>query len=103
VSVVFWLPSVAESSTPVTVTVWAVSQLELVNVSAAGATVASPVSPDDTFMTTSLVGWALSTTVNVSVVTDSETTVEPPEAATVTPAVARIVIWLAGTAAISTS
>ena len=61
-------------------------QFELVNVRSVEGTVASPVSPDDTLMTTSESGWVLSTTVNESVEPDSETTVEPSEAATVTPA-----------------
>ena len=74
------------SSTPVTVTVCGVSQFELVNVSAVGETVASPVSPDETLMTTSLDGWVLSTTVNVSVDPASETVVAPPDAEMVTPA-----------------
>ena len=71
---------------PVTVTVWAVFQLVDVNVNAVGATVASPVSPDDTLTTTLLDGWVLSTTVNVSVPPVSVTVVPPPEAATATPA-----------------
>ena len=83
-----WSPSMSASLTPVTVTVWGVSQFNDVNVRSVEGTVASPVSLDDTLMTTSDDGWALSTTVNVSVVSDSETTVEPPEAATVIPAVA---------------
>jgi hypothetical protein len=86
VSVVVWLPSVVVSSIPVTVTVCGVSQFDVVNVNAVGATVASPVSPDDVLMTTSDDGWALSTTVNVSVEPASVTVVSPPEAATVTPA-----------------
>ena len=73
---VVWLPSMRLSSTPVTVTVWVVSQLELVNVNWAGDTVASPVSGLATSMTTLLVGWASRTTVNVSVppasVTDAD-------------------------------
>ena len=63
-----------------------VFQFELVNVSAAGATVASPVSPDDALMTTLLDGWVFNTTVNVSVDPASETVVAPPDADTVTPA-----------------
>ena len=86
VIVVVWSPSLESSSIPVTVTVWAVSQFELVNVSAVGATVASPVSPDDVLMTTSLDGWVFSTRVNVSVDPASETVVAPPDAETVTPA-----------------
>ena len=71
---------------PLTVTVWGVSQLLDVNVNAVGETVASPVSPDDVLMTTSLDGWVFSTTVNVSVDPASETVVAPPDAETVTPA-----------------
>ena len=80
-----WSPSLIVSSTPVTVTVWAVSQFDVVNVSDATDTVASPVSPEETSNTTSDVGWALRTTVNVSVDPASETVVEPPDAATVKP------------------
>ncbi len=77
------------SSIPVTMTSWGVSQFELVNVNSftdVPLTWASPVSPDDTWMTTLEPGWVLSTTVNESVEPDSETTVEPSVAATVTPA-----------------
>ncbi|GIT76915.1 MAG: hypothetical protein Ct9H300mP31_14460 [Acidimicrobiaceae bacterium] len=69
-----------------TVTVWGVSQFDDVNVRFVEGTVASPVSPDDTLMTTSEPGWVLRTTVNVSVPPASVTVVPPPEAATVTPA-----------------
>ncbi|MCP4848931.1 MAG: hypothetical protein GY899_13405, partial [Verrucomicrobiaceae bacterium] len=85
VSVVVWSPSMSASSMPVTVTVWAVSQFDAVNVRDAVDTVASPVSPEETSNTTSDVGWALRTTVNVSVVPVSETVVAPPDAATVKP------------------
>ncbi len=85
VIVVDWSPSLIVSSTPVTVTVWAVSQLDVVNVSDEVDTVASPVSALDTLNTTSDVGWALRTTVNVSVDPASVTEVEPPDAATVKP------------------
>ena len=91
---------------PVTTTSWAVSQLALVNVSTRSdvpLTWASPVSPDDTLMTTLEAGWALRTTVNVSVEPASVTVVEPSEAATVIPAVARIVIWLVETVSLSFS
>ena len=81
----FWLPSTAVSSTPVTVTVWPVSQLLAVNVNWAGDTVASPVSTDVTEMTTSEDGWVLSTTVKVSVLPDSVVDVEPSDAVTETP------------------
>ncbi len=73
VTAVVWAPSTAVSSTPVTVTVWAVFQLELVNVNWAGDTVASPVSFDVALMTTSEDGWVLSTTANVAVVPVSDT------------------------------
>ena len=56
VTAVVWAPSTAVSSTPVTVTVWAVFQLELVNVNWAGDTAASPVSGLATSMTTLLPG-----------------------------------------------
>ena len=64
---VSWSPSSTESSTPVTVTVWGVDQLATVNVSVDGDTVASPVSPEATDSTTSLVGGTSKATVNVSV------------------------------------
>ena len=81
-----WSPSMMSSSIPVTMTSWAMFQLELVNVNNVGKTVASPVSPDVTLMLTSVPGWVLRITVNVSVEPDSETTVEPSETTTVTPA-----------------
>ena len=49
-------PSIPFSSTPVTVTVCAVFQLLLVKVRLEALTVASPVSPELTVITTSLVG-----------------------------------------------
>ena len=61
--VVFILPSIILSSTPVTVTVCALFQFAFVNVKLAADTVASPVSPDVTLITTSLSGCAFSTTV----------------------------------------
>jgi hypothetical protein len=70
-------------------------QLELVNVSTRSdvpLTWASPVSPDDTLMTTFEPGWVLRTTVNVSVEPVSETMVEPSVATTVTPAVSSSVV-----------
>ena len=45
-------PSAAPSATPVTVTVWAEFQLPVVNVNDDADTVASPVSPDETLITT---------------------------------------------------
>ena len=78
------LPSSSPSSTPVTVTVWGVFQSPVVNVSGA-PTVASPESLDDAVITTLPTGFELSTTVNVSVVPDSFTDVDPPDSATVNP------------------
>ena len=100
VIVVDWSPSLAVSSTPVTVTAWVVSQLDVVNVSDEVDTVASPVSALETLNTTSDVGWALRTTVNVSVDPASATVVEPPDAATVKPgesssAVVTATVWSA--------
>ena len=60
-------PSSKWSSTPVTVTVWAVFQVPLVNVSDQGDTVPSAVLLDDRPKLTSAVGCAVSTTVNVAV------------------------------------
>ena len=51
------------SSTPVTVTVCSVFQLEAVKVKVAGLNVAAPVSPDSTAMVTSAVGRLSSITV----------------------------------------
>ena len=97
---VAWAPSTALSSTPVAVTVWAVSQFELVNVNWAGDTVASPVLADVTDMTTSEEGWVLSTTVKVSVLPDSVVDVEPSDSETETPGessseVVTVTVWSA--------
>ena len=81
------VPSTSVSSTPVAVTVWGVSQLALVNVNVAGDTATSPVSADETEMTTSETGWVVNSTVNESVVPDSSTEVEPPLCDTDTPGV----------------
>ena len=56
VTVDVWVPSTRSSSTPVTVMVWAVSQLVGVNVNVEGDAVASPVSADTTDNTTFEVG-----------------------------------------------
>ena len=56
VIVVVCVPLTRSSFTPVTVTVWAVSQFVEVKVRVAGETVASPVSPDETEITTSDAG-----------------------------------------------
>ena len=85
VTAVVWTPSMAVSSTPVTVTVWAVFQFELVNVNWAGDTAASPVSPDVALMTTSEDGWVLSATVNVAVVPVSDTVAVVQDAVPVAP------------------
>ena len=59
-----WLPPWSTlSCAPVTVTVWAVFQLDGVKVKVAGLTVAAPVSPDSTAMVTSALGRLSSTTV----------------------------------------
>ena len=70
------VPSTMSSSTPVTVTVCAVSQFIGVNVSVPVVDI-SLVSFGVTVMTTSDVGWASRTTVNVSVLPDSSTSVAP--------------------------
>ena len=69
-------PSTVRSSTPVTVTVCGVSQFAGVNVSDPDI-VASPVSLDVNAITTSDVGCASSTTVNVSVPPASVTSTDP--------------------------
>ena len=86
VTAVVWVPSTALSSMPVAVTVCAVFQLLDVNVNWAGDTVASPVSAETTDRTTFEDGWAFNTTVNESVDPASDTAVDPPDNATVTPA-----------------
>ena len=79
VTLVVWLPSDAESSTPVTVTVCGVSQFDEVKVSAAGETVVSPVSALDSENTTLPVGSESRTTVNVAVVSFSDTAAVVPD------------------------
>ena len=85
------VPSIRSSSTPVTVTVCGVSQLALVKVSVP-VTVASPVSSEVMVRTTFEVGWAVRTTVNVSVVPVSETQVDPLVSTTVNPALSSSVV-----------
>ena len=92
VIVVFWLPSIRLSSTPVTVTVWAVFQAAGMNVSEETLTVASPVSPLETRITTLESGSASRTTVKVSVVPDSATEVEPLDSTIVKPATSSSVV-----------
>ena len=85
------VPSIMLSSAPVTVTVCAVSQFAGVNVSGL-LTVASLVSSDVTVNTTSDVGWASRTTVNVSVLPASVTSVDPSSSSTVNPATSSSVV-----------
>ena len=89
---VVWSPSSTSSSTPWTVTVWAVSQLSLVNVKLALSTVASPTSPLVTVSTTSDIGSLSSFTSNVSVVPNSVTLVSVPLIVIVKPAVSSSVV-----------
>ena len=79
------VPSMRLSSTPVTVTVCGVSQFAEVNVSDPDI-VASPVSLDVNAITTSDVGCASSTTVNVSVPPASVTSTDPLSSLIVNPA-----------------
>ena len=79
------------SSTPVTVTVLAVSQFDDVNVSEL-VTATSPVSADEIERTTSVVGCAFNTTVKRSVEPDSFTPVDPSVSAIVNPATSSSVV-----------
>ena len=77
-----------------------------VNVNVAADTVASPVSPDVTLITTSEAGSAVRTTVNVSVDPDSATAVEPDDSVTVKPAeslsaVDAVTVWSANESKLS--
>ena len=85
------VPSIRLSSTPVTVTVCGVSQFAALKVSGL-LTVASPVSLETTVMTTSEVGWASRTTVNVSVLPASVTSVAPSSSTMVNPATSSSVV-----------
>ena len=76
VMVEFWSPSMISSSAPVTVTVCGVSQFAGVK-EIVPDIVASPISLEDIAITTLSLGWASRTIVNVSVVPDSSTSVEP--------------------------
>ena len=76
----------------------------LVNVNDAADTVASPVSPDVTLITTLDAGCASSTTVNVSVVPVSDTAVDPDDWVTVNPhgsAVEAVTVWSANESQLS--
>ena len=86
------VPSMMVSFAPVTVTVCAEFQFPEVKVRVAGDTVASPVSPDVTEITTFEAGWAFSTTVKVSVVPVSATLVDPLDWAIVNPATSLSVV-----------
>ena len=79
------------SSTPVTVTVLAVSQFYDVNVSEL-VTVASPVSADEIERTTSELGCVSRTMVKRSVEPDSSTPVDPLVSAIVNPATSSSVV-----------
>src|SRR5258708_9264690 len=79
------LPSTIGSSTPVTVTVCAVFQFAVVNVTLAGATVPSVRSFDDNPIVTFAVGWLVRTTVNVAV-PPASVVVSPDVGVTVIPA-----------------
>ena len=85
------VPSTRSSSAPVTVTVCGVSQFAGVKVSGL-LTVASPVSLETTVITTSEVGWASRTTVNVSVLPASVTSVAPSSSTMVNPATSSSVV-----------
>ena len=86
------MPSTRVSSTPVTVTGCAAFQVAGVNVSEETSTVASPVSPLETRITTLESGSASSTTVKVSVVPVSDTEVEPLDSTTLKPAASSSVV-----------
>ncbi len=78
-------PSSTSSSTPVTVTVWAVSQFADVKTTSAGLTVPSDVSELVRVTVTVAVGWELRTTVKLAVPPASVVT-KPDVGLTVTPA-----------------
>ena len=91
------VPSTTKSSTPVTVTVCAIFQFAAVNVSAAGKTVPSVASLDESGIVTSAVGWLVRTTVNVAVPPIS-VVVRPDVGVTVTPTVSLSVVETATSA-----
>ena len=81
---VVWSPSMSTPSlTPVTVIVWGTFQLAGVKLMDARSRLASPVSSDAMVKATSEAGCASRTTVNVSVVSDSSTSVDPSVSSTV--------------------
>ena len=85
------VPSIRKSSTPVTVTVCGTFQFEVVNVSEL-VTVVSVLSDETMSITTSVCGCASRTTVNVSVVPDSATSVEPSVSVTVNSGISSSVV-----------
>ena len=88
------VPSTRSSSIPVTVTVLGVLQFSGVKVNGV-FTVASPVSEEVTVRTTLESGCAFNTRVNVSVVPDSATLVDPPDCVMVKPATSLSVVVMA--------
>ena len=74
------------SSTPLAVMVCGVSQFSGVNVIESRSTVASSTFDDSIDRTTFVLGSAVRTIVNVSVVPDSSTSVDPSVSVTVNPA-----------------
>ena len=95
-------PSMMSSSIPVMVAICGVSQFAGVKVRV-DVTVASPVSSEVSVITTLESGWASSTTVNVSVVPDSATPVDPPNSTTVKPAWSLSVVMAATVWSLSAS
>ena len=75
-----------------TVTVCGVSQFAGVKLTELGATEASSFASAVTVRTTSDAGWAVRTTVKVSVVPDSATSVDPSVSVTVNPATSSSVV-----------
>src|SRR5437773_765065 len=87
------LPSWTRSSTPVTVTVRAVFQFAVVNVSDTGDTVPSVRSFDDNPTVTFAVGWVSRTTVNVAV-PPASVVVSPEVGLTVIPTIVNVAVRL---------
>ena len=86
------------SSLPVTVTVWAVSQLLLVKVTVVGEIDVSSELPSEIEKVTSEAGWTSSTIVKMSLVPDSSTEVEPEVSAIVKPSPsAKTAFWVKST------
>ena len=87
-----WSPSTTSSSSPVTVTSWALFQVSGVNVSSVTSVEASSEPARSTVMVTGEVGSVLSTTDTTSTEPASDTTVDPSLCETVTPAVSSSVV-----------